>query len=414
MPPTIKKQTAPPPARDARNGSSHATMTAPKMSRDDFDDLLKTMQVDATMRLVDYFYGARLVYDAGLAQKLVGRISSSLGQQMSTSRGHAAVEGGRMLQMLYSLIGDIMDSVQKAMGATASAGGVSGAVGAAVKDRAVELATSAFGASFVASATPVVSLIPDAYKALSKNYAAIDGIVKAVQASRYAEAVKVGSPRAAADAVGLILKRKAAYLSTQAATSLVNLSASIATVASTGMSAGVEIGIKLATAITDFVAELTMFAIEMWEFSAGERLLTTINGFDHQLLIEDDFAEDLFPAAYDVCPLLGSYMLASAPYFNTSDFVALAAGPGMLASVDEVQRIAVKNVNPLRLYASQIIVESKIRLRHDHRSDINEVMSQAGLRAQAVEAQSLKGRAKKALSSHIAEPLKKKWATLRA
>jgi hypothetical protein len=107
-------------------------------------------------------------------------------------------------------------------------------------------------------------------------------------------------------------------------------------------------------------------------------------------------------------------MLGSAPYFNTSDFVTLAAGPDTLASVDEIQRIAVTKVNPLRLYASQFITDSKIKLRHQNRSDINKVMSEAGLRAEAAEKATLTGRAKAYLNQHILDPLKKKFASIRA
>jgi hypothetical protein len=236
--------------------------------------------------------------------------------------------------------------------------------------------------------------------------------VKAAHASRYAHVVKVGSPRAAADAVGEILKRKAAYLSTTAATSVTNFGASVATAASSGVAAALDLPIKIATAVVDLIAELTMFALELYEHAAGDRTLEMIGSWDHQLLIENDFAADVFPVAFNVCPLLGAYMLASSPYFNTSDFVTLTAGPGTLASVDEIERIAVQKVNPLRLYASQIIAESKIQLTHDSRSDLRKIMSEAVYRAQSEEAKSLKGRAKAAVNSHVLAPLKKKWSAL--
>lgn len=389
-------------------------MTAPKIPMDELDALLEAMRVDATLRLVNYFHGAELIYDAGFAQKIVARISANLSRKMATGAGYKAIEGGKAAELIRSTVSEIVAAVSKAMGAHAASAGISDRIMDAVKDRATELAVSAFGPTAVAQATPVLSLLPDTYKAITKSYAAVEGIVKAVHASRYAKVVAVGSPRAAADAVGTILERKAAYLSATASTSLVNLGTSVATVATGGISAAAEVGTKVATLIVDLIAELTMFGIELCEFSAGERLLTTLGGWPHQLLIEDGLAADVFPVAFNLCPLMGSYMLASAPYFNTSDFVTLAAGPHTLASVDEIQRIAVGKVNPLRLYASQIIVESKIKLRHTHRSDINTVMTQAGLRAEAAEARTLKGRAKKYVSEHVIEPLKRKWRALRA
>jgi hypothetical protein len=388
-------------------------MTAPKVSLDEFGDALGAMQTDATLRLVAFFHHARLVYDPGLAGKIMSRISTRLAEKMTTADGHAAIEGGKAVELIRSTISEILELVAKAAGTASKDAGITSVVMSQVKDRAMELATGAFG-NFAAQAAPFVGLLPSAYAAVTKSYAAVEGVVKAVHASRYAKLVRVGSPRAAADAAGTILQRKAAYLSTTATTSLINLGAGIANAATTGIATAADVSIKVATKVTELVAELTMFAIELFEHAAGEQVLSTIGGWDHELLIEDDFAEDLFPVIFDVCPLLGCYMLASAPYFNTSDFVTLSAGPGTLASVDEVERIAVNKVNPLRLYASQIIVESKVRLTHDNRSDLNKIMQQAGLRAQAVEAKSLKGRAKKAIAQHITEPLKKKWAALRA
>ncbi len=409
MPPRTNVAKKITPAPSPASSSTPAGITAPKLSITEFNGLLKTMQVDATIRLVNYYHGAQLVYDAGLAGKIVARMSRTLGDKMGSSKGAAVVEGGKAINLIRSTVTEIMAAVEKAMGATASNSGISDKILGAVKERAVDLVTSAFGPSFVASATPIVSLLPDVYKAVTKNYAAVEGIVKAVQAHRYAKVVKIGSPRSAADAVGTILERKAAYLTAQGATSLVNLGTSVATAATGGISAAAEVGTKVATLIVDLIAEITMLAIEMYEFAQGERMLNTINTWPHQLLIDDDFAEDLFPASFDICPLLGCYMLGSAPYFNTSDFVTLAAGPDSLASVDEIQRIAVTKVNPLRLYASQIINESKIKLKHQNRSDINKVMSEAGLRADAVEKASLTGRAKAALNQHILGPLKRKF-----
>ncbi len=105
-------------------------------------------------------------------------------------------------------------------------------------------------------------------------------------------------------------------------------------------------------------------------------------------------------------------MLASAPYFNTSDFVVLLSDKHQLASVDEIERVAQQNVNPLRLYASQIIKESKVRLTHTTDTRLDKIMKEAVLRAEAVENKSLKGQAKAALNKHIVEPLKRKVATL--
>jgi hypothetical protein len=379
-----------------------------------FDEALGVMQTDATARLVNYFYGARLIYDPGMAGKILNKISLSLAQKAQTTKGHGVIEGAKAIELIRSTVSTIMSAVEEAVGSKAADAGISAAVLNTVAARATQLATSAFGPGFVAQATPFIGLLPGAYSAVTKSYAAVDGIVKAVHANRYAAVVKVGSPRAAAEAVAGILKRKAAYLSTTASTSLVNLGSGIANAASAGIATAADVSIKVATAIVDLIAALTLFALELYEHVAGERTLEILRGWDHELLIQPGFADDIFPVAFNVCPLLGSYMLASAPYFNTSDFVTLSAGPHVLASMDEIERIAVTKVNPLRLYASQIIADSKIRLTHEHRSDLARIMREAVLRAQAVEAKSLKGRAKAYLNAHLVEPLKRKWQALRA
>jgi 3D (Asp-Asp-Asp) domain-containing protein len=398
----------------AQPATVHAALTTPKMAPAQFKELLAIMQADATQRMVNYFYGAELVYDAGLAGKVLGKMSQRLGHAATGVKGRAAIEGARAINLIRSTVTEIMDAVEKAMNSHAAEAGVQASIMTAVKSRATVLATSAFGSSFVASATPFIGILPDAYKAAKNSYAAIDGIVTAVHATRYSKVVKVGSPRAAADAVSVILQRKAAYLSTKATSSLINLGSGIANAASQGIATAADVGIKIATLIVDLIAELTMFAIEQYEFATGERLLEILGAWDHELLIQDDFAADVFPTAFNACPLLGSYMLASAPYFNTSDFVTLSAGPNELASVDEIERIAVDKVNPLRLYASQIIAESKLGLTHTRRSDIDKIMKEAAFRAQAQEAKSLKGRAKAAANEHLLEPLKRKWRALRA
>jgi len=400
--------------KSSTRSTAYSAMTAPKMSMDEFNSLLDAMRIDATQRMVTYYHHARLIYDGGLATKLLDKITKNMSQKTGSLEQHAVVEGSNAIQLIRSTVTQIMQAVDGAVREKASSSGVSDSIMSSVQAKATELATSAFGASFAAKATPFIGLLPTAYKAVTKSYAAVDGVVKAAHAHRYAKVVKAGSPRAAADAVGDILKRKAAYLSTTAATAVTEFGASVATAASGGIAVAAEVPIKVATLVVDLIAELTMFAMELYEHAAGDRVLNMIGTWDHELLIENDFAEDIFPVAFNVCPLLGSYMLASAPYFNTSDFVTLTAGPGTLASVDEIERIAVDKVNPLRLYASQIIVESKIKLTHDKREDIRKVMDEATLRSKAEEASSLKGRAKKYLSSHILDPLKKKWAALRA
>ncbi len=409
-----------PPPKPAPSPTSSSTvaqaMTQPKTSMDEFHDMLELMQTDASLRLVNYYYGAKLVYDPSLATKIISRISKTMGQKAKAleDQNRQAIEGGKAVELIRATVTEIMQGVQKAMNGTATDAGISSTVMKSVGERATQLATNAFGASFVAEATPFIGLLPSAYKAVTKSYAAVDGIIKSVHASRYSETVKQGNPRSAALACQKILSRKATYLTAGAATSLTNLGVGIANAASAGIASAADVGIKTATAIVDLIAELTMLGIEMYEHSAGERELDNMASINHVLGIDNGILEPLVGLCFNQCPLLGCYMLASAPYFNTSDFVTLLSNKHEIASVDEIERIAQENVNPLRLYASQIIRESKIKLTHTKNADLDKIMKQAVLRAQADEAKSIKGQITNAINTHIVEPLKQKVAGLMA
>ena len=408
--------TPPPAPSPSPSPSSSSTvaqaMTQPKTSMDEFHGILELMRTDASARLVNYYYGAKLVYNPGLAGKIISRISKNMGQKAKSLETYQVVESTKALELIRSTVSDIMDGVQKAMGSTATDAGISATVMRSVGERATQLATSAFGATFVAEATPFIGLLPSAYKAVTKSYAAVDGIIKAVHASRYAEAVVQGNPRLAAAACHTILSRKAKYLTSGAATSLTNLGMGIANAASTGIATAVDVSVKTATAIVDLIAELTMFGIEMYEHSAGEQQLQSMAQSGHVLGVDNKLIEPLVGLCFNQCPLLGCYMLASAPYFNTSDFVTLMSDKHEIASVDEIERIAQKNVNPLRLYASQIISESKIKLTHTKNEKLDKIMKEAVMRAEAAENKSLKGQVKQAINKHIVEPLKAKVASV--
>lgn len=374
--------------------------------------IIQAMQVDTTTRLVHFYYKAKLEYDPGIAGKILDRISKKISAKARSAEGQAAIEGAQEVKAIYDVVQKVMQTVAEIAGQGVTSGGLLSQIQSTVTAKATDLAVQAMGPAVLKS-IPFLSLLPTIYSAGSKSYAAAQGIAKSTYASRYVEVVKPGYPQDAARAVGTILKRKAGYLSATAATSLADLGASIADASSLGVSKAATGGVNIATTIADLIAELTMFAIELYEHVVGQESLRHISAYKHELLLETPVADDLFNVAFNKCPLLGSYMLAATPYFNTSDFVVLTSAPGVLASVDQIQQIAVKNVNPLRLYASQIISESKVRLHHED-PVIDKVMQEATLRSDAVEAKSIKGRAKASLSKHILDPLKKKWQAWRA
>lgn len=376
--------------------TSAGILSSPKLSQEAVQDIVAMMQYDANHRLVQFFTGARLEYSHDMGATYAGYVSKRLEKKLTVtgdSKTRAVTEGIAIGRQIKSIIESIMDAVTASAVTQAAAAGADSSLMGQVKQAATQLAKEAFGAKFVATAAPVIGLIPAAYSAVKADVAAVQGIAKSVYASRYVKVVKAGAPRGAADAVKLILDRKSAYLSTHAVTATTNFAASVATVASTGAFAAGETAIKIATAVVDLIAEITMVCIEMYEHAVGERLLADLN-VPHEFLTNQHRLDSLFITIYNGCPLLGSYMLSAAPYFNTSDFVTLTSSPGQLASVDEIGRIAIENVNPLRLYGSQIIKESKLKLTH--RDPVfAQVMREAEMLATAKEEASLLGQAKR-------------------
>ncbi|HXR92269.1 MAG TPA: hypothetical protein VN750_18515 [Steroidobacteraceae bacterium] len=378
----------------------------------DIQEILDAMQVDSTTRLVHFYYKARLEYDPGIAGKILDRISKRIAAKARSAEGQAVIEGAQEIKAIYDVVQKVMQTVASLAGQAADSGGLLSQIQSTVTAKATDLATQAMGPAVLKS-IPFISLLPSIYSAGTKSYAAAQGIAKATYASRYVEVVKPGNPQDAARAVGTILKRKAGYLSATAATALTDLGASIADASSLGISKAATAGVNIATTVADLIAELTMFAIELYEHVVGQESLRHISGYDHELMLEPRFGSELFHVAFNNCPLLGSYMLASTPYFNTSDFIVLTTGPRKLASVDQIQQIATKSVNPLREYASRIISESKVRMHHED-PQIDKIMQEATFRADKEDADSIKGRAKATLAKHILEPLKKKWQAWRA
>ncbi len=377
-------------------GTSPIVMTSPKLSQDAVQEIVAIIQQDANHRLVQFFTGARLQYGHDMLATYAGYVSSSLEEKLTVqgdSRTRAVEEGINIARQIKAIVESIMDAVSSAAVQQAASAGADAGLMAQVKQAALKLATEAFGAKFVASAAPVIGLIPSAYTAVKSSVDAVQGIAKSVYASRYVEVVKVGSPRGAADAVNVILTRKAAYLSTHAVTANANFAAGIATIASHGAFAPGEVAIKIATAVVNLIAEISMVCVELYEHVVGERLLKDLN-VPNEILADQQRLDSLFITIYNGCPLLGAYMLSAAPYFNTSDFVALTSSPGQLGSVDEIGRIAVENVNPLRLYGSEIIKASKLKLTHRDKI-LAAVMREAEMLATAKEEQSFMGKAKR-------------------
>lgn len=374
---------------------------------------LRAMEEDAATRMVFFFHGARMQYEGGLALQMLRRVSDQLGNALTTSEGLKVVQGVQAARMLQDTIAEIVAAVQKAIGSHAAYSGISNTVVAAVADRAKQLVATEVGPAFVAKATPFLGLVPATFSFVKNTHHAVDHIVKTVYAGRYAQAVKPGAPQAAADGVRSIFKRKAAYYTTTAATATVDLGSSIATAASAGLSAPADAAAKIATAMVKLIAELTLFAIELCEHVAGENILGLVNSCDSPLLLDESFIADIFPASFNACPLLGAYLLSATPYFNTSDFILLSAGPGKLYAKEDVERIAVKYVNPLRVYGAEIVTGSKFKLHHsDPQRD--EIMRKAGLRFQrSSRYQRAKYDLNKGFESRVSKPLAAKWRSLK-
>ncbi|MGH7460608.1 MAG: hypothetical protein ACREMA_06220, partial [Longimicrobiales bacterium] len=201
------------------------------------------------------------------------------------------------------------------------------------------------------------------YDALVKDADAIDKIIRTACARRHAVKLVPGSPRAAADAVTKLMARKAVLTTTSGVSSSAAFGVGVAAeVGSFGAAIGTaELATAAFQAAVDLIVWLVEIVIDVMDFERGKKLLA-----DLPSIVNPD--QDKFVQLFNNCPVLGCYMLAT-PIFPTSAFVWLVAKDGCISSVDEIERLAISHVNPLRLEASWLIRKATFKMRNPENAE---------------------------------------------
>jgi hypothetical protein len=210
---------------------------------------------------------------------------------------------------------------------------------------------------------PIVGLLKTGYDALVKDADAIDKIIRAGCAQRHAVKVMAGSPRAAAGAVTKLMARKAILTSTSGASSTAAFGVGVAAEAgSLGAAVGTaEIATAIFQAVVDLIVWLVEMIIDIMDFERGKKLLADLPGIVNP-------TQEKFIKLFNDCPILGCYMLAT-PIFPTSAFVWLVAKDGYVSSVEEIERLAISHVNPLRLEASWLIRKATFKMSNPENAE---------------------------------------------
>jgi hypothetical protein len=125
-----------------------------------------------------------------------------------------------------------------------------------------------------------------------------------------------------------------------------------------------ELGAAMMQAVVDVILMLTQIIIDIIDFERGNMLLANLPEIVNP-------TQDTIVNMFKGCPALGCYMLAT-PIFPTSAFVCVMSSPTALASVDEIERVAIGHVNPLRLDASWLIWQSSFTMSNPGSKEAND------------------------------------------
>lgn len=326
----------------------------------EFGAMLRIMQ-EANLDLLGRFYGgATLTYDESVSQKIIMDVS-----KRAAAKANVKMGDGRAAEVVRKIAAKIARQVAKEE---------SQYVIDNVSAQAVSYATDELNSVVTDVGTkgiPVIGLLVTGYDALKQDLDALDKVIRAVCASRHATKVRAGSPRAAAEAVGKIMKRKSVFAGVGGASSTGAFAVGIAAeVGSFGAAVGTaEVATAAFQAFIDIVIWLVEMVIDIMDYMRGTALLG-----DLPTIVNP--TQQTFMRLFNDCPILGCYMLAT-PIFPTSAFVWLVTTEGNVSSVDEVERVALGHVNPLRLEASWIIANATFTMKNPENPAVDNEVTKA-------------------------------------
>jgi hypothetical protein len=333
----------------------------PMRTTAEFGALLRIMQ-EANLDLLGKFYGgAELYYESSVAQKILRDIGTRAAGK-ADAKLRQTEHAPAFLKKFTRMLAERVLKAEEAYVIDNVAG------------YAIEAAASQAQGAIVSAATrsiPIIGLLKTGYDAMVKDVEAVDLIIRAACAKRHATKLKAGPPRAAAEAVHKIVSIKATLTSVSGATSTGAFASGVAAeVGSFGAATGTaEVVTAIVQAVVDLVVWLVEMIIDIMDYERGRRLLADLPG-----IVNPD--QEKFIKLFNDCPILGCYMLAT-PIFPTSAFVWLVTTDRHISSVDEVERVAIRHVAPLRLEASALIRDATFKMRNPENPAADENIRQA-------------------------------------
>lgn len=316
--------------------------------------LMKEAHFDA---LGKFYGGARLTYDKSVTQKVLVAAARKAGETIGTrTKGTQAPGANWVLERAKGLARLVLKH-ESAYLIDNVAAGLYDRAASEVQDQLQDV---------VLKGVPVVGMLKTGWDALATTGDALDKLVRTGIAHRHGVELKGGEPRAAADAVQKLLARKAGMLAVSGATATAAFAVGVAAEAgSFGAAVGTaELGTAVMQAVVDVILMLTQIIIDIVDFERGNRLLGNLSEIVNP-------TQATVINMFKGCPVLGCYMLAT-PIFPTSAFVYLMASDTALASMDEVERVAIEHVNPLRLEASWLIRQSSFTMENPESKQAND------------------------------------------
>lgn len=324
---------------------------------DEVQAALLLMQEAYFDQLGKFYGGGRLVYDKSVTQKVLVAAARKAGEKLGARTPSAPGPGATWVLERAKGLARLVMKHESAY--------IIDNVGAGLYDRAASEIQDQLQ-DVVLKGVPVVGLLKTGWDALAKNGDALDKLVRVGIAHRHGVELKGGEPRAAADAVQKLLARKAGMLAVSGASSTAAFAVGVAAEAgSLGAAVGTaELGTAAMQAVVDVILMLTQIIIDIIDFERGNMLLANLPEIVNP-------TQDTIVKMFKGCPVLGCYMLAT-PIFPTSAFVCVMSSATALASVDEIERVAIGHVNPLRLEASWLIRQSSFTMSNPESKEAND------------------------------------------
>jgi len=196
----------------------------------------------------------------------------------------------------------------------------------------------------VGEIAPFVGILTSAYSSVKAWKAVFQGGYSLYKDSQAKLDVLPGDPRAAADAIITLLERKLANDSVSAARSTASLAGKVGGLfADFGTATTMAIG--LANAAAALAQQLAMLGLDYTDKEAGNKLLEagTINA-----------------AVFEVCPILGCYIIVCSDTSNVLNF--FVADIGLPHWQDRVEEMKKNSLDRLIKDANKFIVSSRLHL----------------------------------------------------